>query len=51
MSLLTDLLAFFQYGDLRNTVSNLKVSNKQYGLWFDYDQLDELDRQKFDRGY
>lgn len=44
-----DLL--FQYGDLRNTVSNLKVSNKNYQLWFDYDQLDELDKQKFDRGY
>ena len=44
-----DLL--FQYGDLRNTVSNLKVSNKNYQLWFDYDQLDELDKRKFDRGY
>ena len=44
-----DLL--FQYGDLRNYVSNLKVSNKSFGVWFDYSQLDDLDKQKIDRGY
>lgn len=44
-----DLL--FQYGDLRNYVSNLKVSNKNYGLWWDISQLDDLDRQKYERGY
>ncbi len=44
-----DLL--FQYGDLRNFVSNLKVSNARFGLWYDYSQLDELDRQKLERGY
>ena len=44
-----DLL--FQYGDLRNYVSNLKVSNRNYGLWYDYSQLDDLDREKLERGY
>ena len=44
-----DLL--FQYGDLRNYVSNLKVSNKNYGLWWDISQLDDLDREKYERGY
>lgn len=44
-----DLL--FQYGDLRNYVSNLKVSNRSFGLWYDYSQLDDLDKEKLERGY
>lgn len=40
----TDLL--YQYGELRNKVSNSKVSNHKYGLWYDYDLLDDLDKSK-----
>jgi hypothetical protein len=35
-----------QYGELRAEVSNKKAPTHKYGLWYSYDDLDELDKQK-----
>lgn len=37
-----------QYRELRIALSKKKFKEKQYGLWFDYSKLDELDKKEED---
>lgn len=37
-----------QYRELRIALSKKKIKEKQYGLWFDYSQLDKLDKHDDD---